>query len=203
MGGPPGEGGEPGAVTGLSAQELSLGIVCQAPTGGRNASPAPLLHAGVGRDVWSEGDALRPDSANPQHTLRGAVGTRAKPTASIRGTRNATVSAQDAGGGVAETSGGRRAPRRDLQRAVQFHVSPKPCPTSTGAQTLALPTTELSDGHPRAHGRRHRCGGQSVDRRLRTDHGRQQSSASARRAHGDGDAGRRVHVYGDLGRPSG
>ena len=36
IGGPPGTGGEPARITGLSAHELSLGIVCQPPTG-RNA----------------------------------------------------------------------------------------------------------------------------------------------------------------------
>lgn len=33
VGGPPGEGGEPGIIAGLSAHQLSLGIVCQAPSG--------------------------------------------------------------------------------------------------------------------------------------------------------------------------
>ena len=57
-----------------------------------------------------------------------------------------TTSAQDVGGGVQSillSADGR--PVESYSAPCNFTFS-EPCPSSTGAQTLTLPTTELSDG---------------------------------------------------------
>jgi hypothetical protein len=63
-----------------------------------------------------------------------------------KGSESVTVSADDVGGGVASIV------MSIDERPVETYTAPcnftfaQPCPSSTGAQTLTLPTTQLSDG---------------------------------------------------------
>jgi len=144
VGGPPGEGGQPGTVTGLSAQELALGIVCRAPTGEECVTGA-TLHA-----VWAAMYGARVTLSDPTpptlNTPSGALWGPGEADGFHKATETATVSAQDVGGGVQsialEADGH---PVETYNASCNFTFA-QPCPSSTGAQTLTLPTTELSDG---------------------------------------------------------
>ncbi len=143
IGGPPGTGGEPARITGLSAHELSLGIVCQPPTG-RECVTGATQHA-----VWA--------------TMYGATVTLSDPTPPTlsapsgalwgpgeggfhKGTESIAVSAQDVGGGVASvTLSVDGHPTETYSAPCNFTFS-QPCPSSTGTQTLSLATSQLGDG---------------------------------------------------------
>ena len=143
VGGPPGTGGEPARITGLSAHELSLGIVCQPPTG-RECVTGATQHA-----VWA--------------TMYGATVTLSDPTPPTlsapsgalwgpgeggfhKGTESIAVSAQDVGGGVASvTLSVDGHPTETYSAPCNFTFS-QPCPSSTGTQTLSLATSQLGDG---------------------------------------------------------
>ena len=144
VGGPPGEGGQPGAVTGLSAQELSLGIVCRAPTGEECVTGA-TLHA-----VWAAMYGARVTLSDPTpptlNTPSGALWAPGEADGFHKGTESVTVAAQDVGGGVASIVLAVDGHPVETYSASCNFTFAQPCPSSTGAQTLALPTTELSDG---------------------------------------------------------
>jgi hypothetical protein len=144
IGGPPGEGGEPGLITGLSAHQLSLGIVCQAPSGQTcvtGATEHPVWAAMYGATVTLS-DPTPPTLGTPSGALwePGASGGFHK------GTESVTISAQDVGGGVQSivlSAAGH--PVETYSASCNFTFA-QPCPLSTGTQTLTLATTELSDG---------------------------------------------------------
>jgi Big-like domain-containing protein len=144
VGGPPGEGGEPASITGLSAHQLSLGIVCQAPTGEECVTGATL------HEVWAAMYGARVMLSDPTPpTLSppsGALWGPGEAGGFHKGTESVTTSAQDVGGGVQSivlAADGQ--PVETYDASCNFTLA-QPCPTSTGAQTLTLPTTELSDG---------------------------------------------------------
>jgi hypothetical protein len=144
VGGPPGEGGDPAVITGLSAHELSLGVVCEAPSGDEcvtGATEHKVWAALYGATVTLS-DPTPPTLSAPSGALwgPGEAGGFHKASESV------TVSADDVGGGVASI---------DLAadgRPVETYTAPcnftfaQPCPLSTGPQTLTLPTMQLSDG---------------------------------------------------------
>ncbi len=144
VGGPPGTGGEPARITGLSAHELSLGIVCQPPTE-RECVTGATQHA-----VWATmygatvtlSDPTPPTLSAPSGALWGP----GEAGGFHKGTENVAVSAQDVGGGVASivlSADGR--PMETYTAPCNFTFA-QPCPSATGTQTLSLPTTQLSDG---------------------------------------------------------
>jgi hypothetical protein len=63
-----------------------------------------------------------------------------------KGTESATVSAQDVGGGVQSIVLSADGQPVETYSASCNFTFPQPCPSSIGAQTLTLPTTELADG---------------------------------------------------------
>jgi hypothetical protein len=144
VGGPPGTGGEPARITGLSAHELSLGIVCQAPpedecvTGAtEHAAWATMYGATV-----TLSDPTPPTLSAPSGALWGS----GEAGGFHKGTESVTVAAADVGGGVASivlSADGR--PVETYTAPCNFTFA-QPCPSSTGTQTLTLPTTGLSDG---------------------------------------------------------
>ena len=144
VGGPPGTGGEPAKITGLAAHDLSLGIVCQAPaeeeciTGAtQHAAWATLYGATV-----TLSDPTPPTLSAPSGALWGP----GEAGGFHKGTESVTVSADDVGGGVASivlSADGR--PVETYTAPCNFTFA-QPCPSSTGTQTLTLPTTQLSDG---------------------------------------------------------
>jgi hypothetical protein len=144
VGGPPGTGGEPARITGLAAHELSLGIVCQAPpedecvTGAtEHAAWATMYGATV-----TLSDPTPPTLSAPSGALWGS----GEAGGFHKGTESVTVAAADVGGGVASivlSADGR--PVETYTAPCNFTFA-QPCPSSTGTQTLTLPTTGLSDG---------------------------------------------------------
>ncbi len=142
VGGPPGD--QPGTVTGLSAHELTLGFACQAPTGEECVTGA------TEHKVWAAMYGATVTLSDPTPPMLGALsGTFWGPGevgAVHKGTESVTVSAQDVGGGV--QSIGLSADEHPIEtyNAPCNFTFPQPCPLSTGAQTLTLPTAELSDG---------------------------------------------------------
>jgi hypothetical protein len=144
VGGPPGEGGEPGIITGLSAHQLSAGIVCRAPSGQEcvtGATQHQMWAAMYGATVTIS-DPTPPALGTPSGALwgPGAAGGFHK------GSESVTVSAQDVGGGVQRillSADGN--PVETYSASCDFTFA-QPCPLSTGAQTLTLPTTSLVDG---------------------------------------------------------
>ncbi len=144
VGGPPGTGGEPARITGLSAHELSLGIVCQAPpedecvTGAtEHAAWATMYGATV-----TLSDPTPPTLSAPSGALWGS----GEAGGFHKGTESVAVAAADVGGGVTSivlSADGR--PVETYSAPCNFTFA-QPCPSSTGTQTLTLPTTGLSDG---------------------------------------------------------
>ncbi len=97
VGGPPGTGGEPARITGLSAHELSLGIVCQPPAG-RECVTGATQHA-----VWATmygatvtlSDPTPPTLSAPSGALWGP----GEAGGFHKGTESVAVAAQDVGCG--------------------------------------------------------------------------------------------------------
>lgn len=144
IGGPPGEGGQPGHVAGLSAHQLSLSIVCQAPTGEECVTGA------TEHKVWAAMYGARVTLSDPTPpTLNAPSGSLWGPGEASgihKGTESVTTSAQDVGGGVQNiTLAADGQPVETYNASCNFTFA-QPCPSSTGVQTLTLPTTELSDG---------------------------------------------------------
>jgi hypothetical protein len=144
VGGPPGEGVEPAVITGLLAQELTIGVVCQAPSGDEcvtGATEHKVWAAMYGATVTLS-DPTPPTLGTPS----GALWESGPADGFHKGTESVAVSAADAGGGVASivlSVDGR--PMETYTAPCNFTFA-QPCPSSTGTQTLTLPTTELSDG---------------------------------------------------------
>lgn len=145
VGGPPGTGGEPATIIGLSARELSLSIVCQAPSGDEcvtGATQHQVWAAMYGATVTLTA-ATSPTLSTPSGVLWGS----GEAGGFHKGTESVTVAAEDAGAGVANivlSADGR--PMETYTAPCNFTFA-QPCPSSTGTQTLTLPTTQLSDGH--------------------------------------------------------
>jgi len=141
VGGPPEQGGE-GVFGGLTAHEVSVGIVCLAPTEEvcvTGASQHQVWAVMYGATV-TVADPTPPTLSAPAGSLWSTTG------ATHAGTEGVTVSAQDVGGGVQNivlTADGRS--MASYGGPCNFTFA-QPCPASTGAQTLALPTAQLSDG---------------------------------------------------------
>jgi len=144
VGGPPGQGGGPGVITGLSAHELSVGILCQTPPGDECVTGATQ------HEVWVAmyGATVTVSDSTPP-TLSAPAGSLWEPGGAggfHKGTESVTTSAQDVGGGVQSivlSADGR--PVETYAGPCNFTFA-QPCPSSTGTQTLTLPTTGLSDG---------------------------------------------------------
>ncbi len=143
VGGPPGEG-EPGVVSGLSAHQLTLGVVCQAPT------EQECVTGATEHKVWAAMYGTKVTLADPTpptlSSPSGALWGPGEAGGFHKGIESVDVSAEDVGGGVASivlAADG---------RSVETYTAPcnftfaRPCVPSTGTQTLTLPTTALSDG---------------------------------------------------------
>lgn len=141
VGGPPGQD-EPGVLPGLSAHELTVGMVCQAPTEEECVTGATQY--GVWATLYGATvtvfDPSAPTLGLPSGALWGQAG------AVHSGTQSVVVSAQDVGGGVRSltlSADGR--PVAGYSAACDYTFA-QPCPASIPEQTLTLPTTTLSDG---------------------------------------------------------
>lgn len=143
VGGPPGEGGEPSVVTGLSAHQLALSIICQAP------SEDECVTGATEHKAWAAmyGSKVTINDPTPP-TLGTPTGTLWEQDENEfhKGTQSVTVSADDAGGGVQNIELIADGHPIETYTAPCNFTYPKPCPNETGPQTLTLPTTQLSDG---------------------------------------------------------
>lgn len=144
VGGPPGEGTAPGEVTGLSAHELTLGLTCDGGTGEEcvtGATQHKVWAAMYGATV-TVSDPTPPTLVTPSGApwIHGAAGGFHK------GTESLATSAQDVGGGVQSILLSADGQPVETYTGLCNFTFPQPCPSSTGTQTLTLPTTELSDG---------------------------------------------------------
>jgi len=144
VGRPPAEGGEPRSVGGLSAHQVSLDILCQAPTGQECVTGATL------HEVWAAAYGANVTLSDPTAPTLGAPSGALWEAGAFggfhKGTESVIVSAQDVGGGVQSvvlSADGN--PVASFNAACNFTFA-QPCPSSTGAQALTLPTGELSDG---------------------------------------------------------
>ena len=120
-----------------------------------------------------------------------------------KGTESVTVSAADVGGGVASivlSADGR--PVETYTAPCKFTFA-QPCPSSTGTQTLTLPTTQLSDGtHTLTLVATDAAGNRSTVASERDHRGEQRASAADRTV-GDRDEDRRLDVHRHLERSHG
>ncbi len=143
VGGPPG-GGEPTVITGLSARELSLGILCQAPTEDECVTGATQY--AVWATMYGATVTLSDPTPPTLGTPSGGLWGPGEASGFHKGTESVTVSANDVGGGVASIALLADGRPVEIYTAACNYTFAQPCPSSTGAQTLTLPTTELSDG---------------------------------------------------------
>ena len=144
VGGPPGQGGEPGVFTGLAAHELMVGVVCQA------AAEQECVTGATQHKVWAAmyGAAVTVADPTPPtlNTPSGSLWGPGEAAGFHKVTESVAISAQDVGGGVQSivlTADGQ--PVANYTASCNFTFA-EPCPTSTGAQTFTLPTTGLADG---------------------------------------------------------
>ncbi len=132
-------------LTGLSADTLTLGLECTAPTGQECITGADNFHAAVAT-MYSAEVTIQDNTPPTLNTPTGALWEPGAYAGFHKGTEGVTVSAHDLGGGVQSivlAADGR--PVEAYEASCDFTLA-QPCPPSTGAQTLALPTTELADG---------------------------------------------------------
>jgi Bacterial Ig-like domain len=143
LGGPAGEA-EAAGITGLSAHQLTFGVLCQAPSGHEcvtGASQHEVWAAMYGATVTLS-DTTPPTLGTPSGTLWGPG-----PAGGFhKGTESVTVSAQDIGGGVRSIVLAADGQPVERYEASCDFTKPMPCPASSGPQTLTLATTELADG---------------------------------------------------------
>jgi hypothetical protein len=144
IGGPPGHGGLPATITGLSANQLTFGETCQAPTG------LECVTGATEHEVWAAiygatvtlSDSTPPTLGEPS----GALWEPGRADGFRKGTESVTVAAKDIGGGVQNIVLSADGQPIATYNAPCNFTFPQPCPLSTGAQTLTLPTTHLTDG---------------------------------------------------------
>ncbi len=141
-----GPGGENHAtLTGLSAETLTLGLECTAPTGHECITGADGFHAAVATMYAAE--VTIEDNTPP--TLQPPTGPLWEPGAYggfHNGTESVTVSAEDVGGGVQSIVLAAEGHPIETYSAPCNFTFVQPCPLSAGQQTFTLPTTELPDG---------------------------------------------------------
>ncbi len=144
IGGPPGQGGTPQVITGLSAHQLSLGITCQAPQAQECITGATLHSAWAAMygATITIADPTPPTLDQPTGTLWG-LGTL---NGYHHSNENVTTTAQDTGGGIQSIVLAADGTPTETYTAPCDYTSTQPCPLSTGPQTLTLPTTRLTDG---------------------------------------------------------
>ena len=144
IGGPPGKGAAPGIVTGLSANELSLSILCQAPEG------VECVTGGTEHKVWAAlyGATVTISDSHPPTlgTPSGSLWSEGEAGGYHKGSESVSVEANDLGGGVASIILSADGTPVDSYQAACNYTEPQPCSLATGSQTLTLNTTTLSDG---------------------------------------------------------
>ena len=137
VGGPPGEGGEPAIITGLSAHELSLGVVCQALAEEECITGATqyAVWAAIYGATVTVSDPTPPTLSAPSGTLWGP----GEADGFHKGTESVTVSASDVGGGVARITLSIDGQPLATYAAPCNYTFAQPCPSSTGNTNPGIP----------------------------------------------------------------
>jgi hypothetical protein len=144
IGGSPGKGVEPAEVGRLHAQELSVSIVCEAPTGQQCVTGAEEHK--VWAAMYGATVTLEDNSAPTLNTPSGPLWEEGTADGYHKGQESLTVEAQDVGGGVQSIILAADGKTVATYEASCDFTYPQPCPLVTGPQTLTLNTSELSDG---------------------------------------------------------
>lgn len=144
IGGPPGHGGEPSTITGLTAHKLTLGIDCQAEAG------EDCITGASEYDVWAAMYGAKVTISDPTppklETPTGNLWGPGEHNGYHADTETLTTSAQDIGGGVQTITLAVDGQPTQTYNAPCDFTYPQPCPSATGSQILTLQTTALSDG---------------------------------------------------------
>jgi hypothetical protein len=128
-------------LTGLSAETLTLGLECVAPTGQECITGASGFHAAVATMYAAE--VTIEDDASP--TLEPPTGPLWENAGYHKGTENLTLAARDASGGVQNlTMSLDRQPVENYTAPCNY-TYPRPCPLQA-KPTLTLDTTKFPDG---------------------------------------------------------
>jgi hypothetical protein len=141
VGGPPNEGIEPATITGLSAHELNLGIICEAH------SEEECITGATRHKSWAAmyGATVTLNDPTPP-TLDTPTGTLWEHSQYTKGTKTVTVEAKDTGGGIKTIELASDGHVLQTYTATCNYTHTVPCASSTTA-TLLLDTTALTDGH--------------------------------------------------------
>jgi hypothetical protein len=141
IGAPPGRGEEPATITGLSAHQLTFGLACIAEP------DTQCVTGATEHKAWAAMYSARVLINDPTPpVLDTPTGTLWEPAAYHKGTQAVTVGASDEGGGIQSIALESEGKTVASYTAGCDYTYPKPCPTSSGEQTLSLRTTELPDG---------------------------------------------------------
>jgi hypothetical protein len=144
VGGPPNEGTPPAEITGLTAHQLSIGIECQAPqeeeciTGATKHSAWAALYAAT----VTVNDPTPPTLSTPT----GPLWAPGEANGYHAGSESVTITAEDIGGGVQSITLTADGQPIATYTATCNYTYTQPCPSTTGPQTLTLPTSQLTDG---------------------------------------------------------
>jgi hypothetical protein len=143
VGGPPGQS-LPETLSGLTANQLELGLHCQAPPG------AECVTGGSQHQAWATmyGATVTVTDPTPPTlgTPTGGLWAPGSYSGFHRGTETVLVAASDLGGGSKNITLNADGKPVATYSAPCDYTHPQPCPTETGPQTLTLPTTTLTDG---------------------------------------------------------
>jgi Bacterial Ig-like domain len=144
IGGPPGQGGGSGVFSGLAVHDLTIGVLCGAP------AEEVCVTGASQHEVWAAmygATVTVADSTPPTlNAPSGALWSSGEAGGFHKGMESVTISAQDVGGGVQSiVLAADDQPVASYRASCNFTFA-QPCPTSTEAQTLTLPTTGLPDG---------------------------------------------------------
>jgi hypothetical protein len=144
IGGPPGEGGEPATITGITAHQLEYGIRCLA------LPEQECITGATQHAAWAAMYGTKVTLSDPQpptlNTPSGPLWEPGQHNGYHAGDEQVTVSAQDLGGGVATITLSLDGSTIATYAAPCDYTRPQPCPTTTEAQTLTLPTSQFPDG---------------------------------------------------------
>jgi hypothetical protein len=144
IGGPPGQGGTPEAITGLSAHQLSLGITCQAPPGQECVTGATLHSAWAA--MYGATVTITDPTPPTLDTPTGSLWEPGTANGYHHATENLTTTAHDQGGGIQNITLAADGQTLATYTAPCDYTHNQPCPLTTEPQTLTLDTTKIPDG---------------------------------------------------------
>ena len=149
VGGPPGEGGTPETITGLSAHQLALSITCEAH------AEEECVTGATEHKAWAAmyGANVTISDPTPPTLVSTPTGTLWEPSESgfHTGTQSVTIAAEDVGGGVQSIG-----PATDDHLLQTYTAScnfthPQSCPSATAHKTSCSPQSNSQTAPTRSH----------------------------------------------------